>query len=75
MNIKINRGKLERELALRGLTQNQFSLRAGISKNALAKINRGEEVRSDTLGKIARALREIDVLDGADALLQEERTA
>lgn len=65
----INRESLTRELLARGLTQNEFCRRTGITTNTLARINKGLPVRGDTIGKIARGLAAFPKIDGVEGLL------
>jgi len=54
--VKFPKGELARQIALRGLTQEQFAARAGINPNTLLKALRGQPLRSQSWGKILIAL-------------------
>ena len=71
MDLLINRETLKRELASRGLTQNEFCRRAGVTTNTLARINKGLPIRNDTLGKIAVALSRIERLEGVAEIVHD----
>lgn len=49
-------GELAREIALRGLTQQEFANRAGLAEKTIAKAIRGKQLRGQSWGKIKLAL-------------------
>ena len=65
--MKVSMKKLD--IALASQCKTASNLRPGISPQTLQKIKRGEEIRSDSAGRIARALG-IDVVD----IIEEAKT-
>ncbi len=57
--MKLNREKVFLIMAKTCMTQKQLAEKSGISRHTLSGIMRGQECRSDTLGKICKAL-EVD---------------
>lgn len=59
-----------RDLALRkGVTVSELRRRARVSPQALARINRGEEVRPTVWAKLLRAAKDLPDLPYADEVL------
>ena len=55
--LKVDIMKITLERANQGISANELSKRAGVSKNVVANMERGSATpRLDTLGKIAKAL-------------------
>lgn len=54
--MKINRNRLECSMARKGLTVADIQRLAPISGTTFAKLRRGEEIRPDVAGKLAKVL-------------------
>jgi predicted transcriptional regulator len=54
--LSLPKGELAKQIALRGLTQQEFAAKAGISDSTLLKAIRGGNLRSQNWGKILIAL-------------------
>ena len=50
------KGALSREIAHRGLSQDEFAEKAGLNRNTITKAVQGKQLRPDTFGKILIAL-------------------
>lgn len=59
-------GSLQREIAVRGLTQGAFAEAAELDIETLARAIKGKRLHTKTFGKILGALGRIPVLEGAD---------
>lgn len=68
--VKIDRNKLELELARACMSRSSLAMTSGVSAGTLQSAFSGENIRPDKLGKIARALgvspETIVKMDGAD---------
>jgi DNA-binding Xre family transcriptional regulator len=67
--VRLDRAKLDYELALRGITARELGRRIGLSEVALSRARHGHAIREATLRRIADGLRGIPPVDGAAALL------
>ena len=65
----IDSAAFARELARRGLTQEEFAWRAGLAVMTVSRAARGRRLRPRTLAIIAERLATIPVLPGADLVL------
>jgi len=68
--VRLDRAKLDYELARRGITARQLAARIGVSEVALSRARHGRCVRETTLRRIADGLRAIPELDGAVDILE-----
>lgn len=69
MRAPLNARRLKAELMKRGLTQEDFAGKAGISPTTVSMACNGAAVNPRTLIRISKALVEIPVLPGADDLV------
>lgn len=69
VGVRVDRGRLDYELARRGLSAREFGARAGLSEVVLSHARTGRAVREATLRKIAAGLTAIPELPGAVELL------
>jgi DNA-binding Xre family transcriptional regulator len=70
MSIKLNPARLERELARRGWNATDLANASGCSAATISGARRGRAITSDTLSKIAEALRHAPVIPGVDDILE-----
>lgn len=56
-------GSLEREIAIRGMTQRAFAEAAGIDIETLSRAMKSKRLHTKTFGKILMALSQIPALD------------
>lgn len=61
---------LARELAIRGLSQEEFAAKAGVDSKTVSRAVRGRRLHTKTFGKILVALGAIPILDAAHSLEQ-----
>jgi transcriptional regulator with XRE-family HTH domain len=64
----LNADRLAAAMMLRGLTHAELAEKAGISQAAVTNAVKGGRVRPSTLRKIAAALVETPIVDGADLI-------
>ena len=57
-------GSLEREIAIRGLTQAAFAEAARVDTETLTRANQGKRLHTKSFGKILAALGSIPAIDG-----------
>jgi len=69
VGIRLDRDRLDRELALRGLTAHQLSALAKVAPATLSRARHGHPVTPRTLSKLAMALTRVPVVPGAADLL------
>lgn len=69
-NIGFAQGSLEREIAIRGLSQEAFADRAGIDPATVSRAIRGLRLKPKSFGKILEALGQIPVIEGPVELVR-----
>jgi hypothetical protein len=69
--IRLDRNKLDFELARRGISAQDLSLLIGVHAVVLSRARNGHSIRETTFRKIANGLLGIPLLDGAVELLSE----
>lgn len=69
MTVRLNRTRLERELARRGWNATDLARASGCSQATISGARRGRAITSATLSKIANALRQAPVIPGIDDIL------
>lgn len=69
-NLGFTQGSLEREIAIRGLSQEGFAERAGIDPATVARAIRGQRLKPKSFGKILVALGQIPVIEGPVELVR-----
>jgi DNA-binding Xre family transcriptional regulator len=69
MTVRLNRTRLERELARRGWNATDLAKASGCSPATISGARRGRAITSATLSKIADALRQAPVIPGIDDIL------
>jgi len=70
MSSRLNRSRLDRELACRGWTANDLALASGISAATISAARNGRPVNPKTLHRIADTLLKAPVVSGVEALLE-----
>jgi transcriptional regulator with XRE-family HTH domain len=63
-------GQLEREIAIRGLSQEGFAQRAGVDPATVSRAIRGQRLKPKSFGKILIALGAISPVDGPVELVR-----
>jgi transcriptional regulator with XRE-family HTH domain len=71
-NPTFREGELEREIAIRGLSQEEFAIKAGLDVASVRKAIRGKRLRPKTWGKVQIALGALPVPE-LPASLEEQR--
>ena len=69
--VRLDRNKLDFELARRGISAHELSSLIGIHEVVLSRARNGHAIREATFRKIANGLLGIPLLDGAVELLSE----
>lgn len=69
-NISFTGGELEREITIRGLSQERFAERAGVDPATVARAIRGQRLKPKSFGKILVALGQIPVIEGPVELVR-----
>jgi Helix-turn-helix len=69
--VRLDRNKLDFELARRGISAQELSTLIGVHAVVLSRARNGRAIRETTFRKIANGLRGIPLLDGAVELLSE----
>jgi transcriptional regulator with XRE-family HTH domain len=67
---RLNRARLDRELACRGWTATDLAAASGISPATISAARRGRPLNHKTLQKIADALVKAPTVSGVEALLE-----
>ena len=70
MGSRLNRSRLDRELACRGWTATDLAAAAGISPATISAARHGRPMNHRTLQRIAVALLKAPMLTGVEALLE-----
>jgi hypothetical protein len=69
--VRLDRNKLDFELARRGINAQELSTLIGVHAVVLSRARNGHAIREATFRKIANGLFAIPMLDGAVELLEE----
>jgi transcriptional regulator with XRE-family HTH domain len=69
-NLAFTPGGLEREIVIRGLSQEAFADFAGIDPATVSRAIRGQRLKSKSFGKILTALGRIPVIEGPVELVR-----
>lgn len=69
-NLGFTQGSLEREIAIRGLSQEAFAERAGVDPATVSRAIRGLRLKPKSFGKILTALGRIPVIEGPVELVR-----
>ena len=70
MSSRLNRARLDRELACRGWTASDLAAASGISPTTISKARHGRPVKHKTLRRIADTLLKAPMVSGVEALLE-----
>ncbi|MGH7686363.1 MAG: helix-turn-helix domain-containing protein [Candidatus Dormibacteria bacterium] len=73
--IRLDPSRVTFELSRRGITSTQLAQLAGISESTMSTARNGHPVREGTVRRIARALMQVPILEGADAILAAPASA
>lgn len=71
VGVRLDRSKLDFELARRGISAQELGLVIGVHAVVLSRARNGHAIRETTFRKIASGLLAIPPLDGAVELLEE----
>lgn len=69
MSMRLNRSRLDRELACRGWTANDLAAASGVSAATISAARQGRPMNHRTLRRLADALVRAPVVSGVEALL------
>ena len=70
MSSRVNRARLDRELACRGWTASDLAAASGISPGTISAARHGRPVNHRTLHRIADTLLKAPMVSGVEALLE-----
>ena len=70
MSSRLNRARLDHELACRGWTANDLAVASGISPTTISAARHGRPVKHKTLQRIANTLLKAPMVSGVEALLE-----
>lgn len=69
-NLGFTPGSLEREIVIRGLSQQAFAERAGVDAATVGRAIKGQRLKPKSFGKILVALGRIPVVEGPVELVR-----
>ncbi len=70
MSSRLNRARLDHELACRGWTASDLAAASGISPTTISKARNGRPVKNKTLQRIADTLLKAPTVAGVEALME-----
>lgn len=73
MTARLNRTRLDRELALRGWSAQDLVRASGISAATISAARQGRPVRSSSISRIVTALLAAAVIEGVAELLEDQQ--
>lgn len=69
--VRIDAGRLDYELARRGINSRQFAELSGVNETTLSRARHGYRVRESTLRRMVAAMLRIPPMAGVELLLSE----
>ena len=75
MSVPLDRQRLDRELALRGLTARELAALAGVGEATISRARNGRTVTPATMRKLAVALTSVPVVTGAADIIGDGRAS
>jgi transcriptional regulator with XRE-family HTH domain len=75
MTVRLDRDRLDRQMAVRGLTARRLAALAGVAEATVSRARNGRTVAPTTMRKLVEALDGVAVVPGAAELLTEPKTA